>query len=84
MASLIGGSIRCAIRSRAAPSLRTGARLPIRRGVASSASTGGGGSLYWIVGAGVAVAGLTAFSVSLILLMVQCVFVSPLFSSKLV
>ena len=64
MASLIGGSLRSAVRSRArvVPFLRAGARVPIRRD--ASQMSGQGGSLNWIIAAGVGVAGVTMFAVS--------------------
>ena len=64
MASLVGGSIRWAVRSRAAPLLRTGVRVrfPVHR--AASGLSGHGGSLKWIIAAGVGIAGITTFSVS--------------------
>ena len=63
MASLIGGSLRSAVRCRAAPFVRASGRLPIRRS-ASGLGGQGGGSHNWIIAAGVGVAGITTFAVS--------------------
>ena len=67
MASLLGNSIRSAVRSsrRSVPILRGRSRLPIRRG-ASSQSSGGEGSSFnkGIIAVGVGIAGVTLYTVS--------------------
>ena len=67
MASLLGNSIRSAVRSsrRSVPILKGSTRFPIRRG-ASSQSNGGEGSSFnkGIIAVGVGIAGVTLYTVS--------------------